>query len=135
MKKILISGIVSGILLLIVSILMLNVAIIMFPLTFEEYYNDTFNSNGERDIFFYLHPFVLSFALAWFWHRFKGLFRGNMVVRGIELGVVFALVATLPTMWITYSALSVNFIVVGTWFVYALVQACIAGMINSKINP
>ncbi|MCE3281947.1 MAG: hypothetical protein K0Q66_684 [Chitinophagaceae bacterium] len=135
MKKILVSGLVSGILLLIVSILMLNVAIIMFPLTFEEYYNETFNSNGERDIFFYLHPFVLSFALAWFWHRFKGMFRGNMLVRGIELGVVFALVATLPTMWITYSALSVSFIVVGTWFVYALVQACIAGMINSKFNP
>jgi hypothetical protein len=135
MKKILISGLVSGILLLIVSILMLNVAILMFPLTFEEYYNDSFNSNGERDILFYLHPFVLSFALAWFWHRFKGLFHGNILVRGLELGVVFALVATLPTMWITYSALSVSFIVVGTWFVYALVQACIAGMINSKINP
>jgi hypothetical protein len=135
MKKILISALVSGILLLIVSILMLNVAILLFPLTFEEYYNDSFNSNGERDIFFYIHPFVLSLALAWFWHRFKGLFRGNMLVRGIELGVVFALVATLPTMWITYSALSVSFMVVGTWFVYALVQACIAGMINSKINP
>jgi hypothetical protein len=135
MKKILISGTVSGAILLVVSLLMLNAAIMIFPLTFEEYYNDTFNSNGERDIFFYIHPFILSFSLAWFWQRFKGLFKGNFLVRGLELGLVFALVATLPTMWITYSAISVSFIVVGTWFLYGFVQACIAGLVNSKLNP
>lgn len=135
MKKMIISGAVSGVLLLVVSILMLNAAIMMFPLTFEEYYNDTFNLNGERDIFFYIHPFVLSIALAWFWQRFKAQFKGNFVFRGLELGVVFAIVAILPVMWITYSAISVSFIVVGTWFLYGLVQACIAGMVFSKLNP
>ena len=135
MKKIILSGVVSGIVLLVLSVLMLNAAIMMFPLTFEEYYNDTFNSNGERDIFFYIHPFVLGLALAWFWHRFKVQFKGNFLVRGLELGVVFAIVAILPVMWITYSAISVSFIVVGTWFVYGVVQASIAGMVFSKLNP
>jgi hypothetical protein len=118
MKKTIISGVVSGVILLVVSILMLKAAIMMFPMTFEEYYNDTFNSNGERDIFFYIHPFMLSLALAWFWQRFKGMFKGNFLFRGLELGVVFALVAILPVMWITYSAISVSFIVVGTWPVW-----------------
>lgn len=135
MKKILISGIVSGAILLVMSILMLNAAIMMFPLTFEEYYNDTFNVAGQRDIFFYIHPFILSFALAWFWQRFKGMFKGNFVLRGLELGFVFAVVAILPTMWITYSAISVSFIVVGTWFLYGLLQTCIAGIVFGKLNP
>jgi hypothetical protein len=135
MKKIMISGLVSGATLLLVSILMLNVAIMMFPQTFEEYYNDTFNLNGERNIFFYIHPFILSFGLAWFWQRFKAMFKGNFLIRGLELGFVFALVAILPTMWMTYSAIAVSFIVVGTWFLYGLVQTCIAGMIFSKLNP
>lgn len=135
MKRMIISGVVSGVLLLVVSVLMLNAAIMMFPLTFEEYYNDTFNSNGERDIFFYIHPFVLSLALAWFWQRFKGMFKGNFLFRGLELGVVFAIVAILPIMWITYSAISVSFIVVGTWFLYGLIQACVAGVVFSKLNP
>jgi hypothetical protein len=135
MKKILISGLVSGAVLLVVSFIMLNVAIALFPQTFEEYYNDTFNLNGERDIFFYMHPFVLSFGLAWFWQRFKDMFKGNFFVRGLELGLVFAIVAMLPTMWITYSAIAVSFIVVGTWFLYGLVQTCIAGMIFGKLNP
>lgn len=135
MKKLILSGVVSGVVLLVVSILMLNAAIMMFPLTFEEYYNDTFNTNGERDIFFYIHPFVLSIALAWFWQRFKVQFKGNFIFRGLELGVVFGIVAILPVMWITYSAISVSFIVVGTWFVYGVVQACVAGLVFSKLNP
>jgi hypothetical protein len=135
MKRIFISGLVAGAILLVVSMVMLNAAIAFFPLTFDEYYNDTFNANGDRDIFFYIHPFVLSFGLAWFWERFKGMFKGNFLVRGLELGFVFAIVAILPIMWITYSAIAVSFLVVGTWFVYGVVQTCIAGMVFGKMNP
>lgn len=135
MKKILISGLTAGAVLLVLSILMLNVAIVMFPKTFDEYYNETFNNNGQRDIFFYIHPFILSLGLAWFWQRFKGMFKGNFILKGLELGVVFAIVAILPTMWITYSAIAVSFIVVGTWFLYGVVQTCIAGIIFGKMNP
>jgi hypothetical protein len=135
MKKMIISGFISSIILLVVSVLMLNVALLLYPQTFEEYYNDTFNLNGERDIFFYIHPFVLSIALAWFWQRFKGMFKGNFLLRGLELGVVFAVVAILPVMWITYSAISVSFIVVVTWFLYGLIQTCVAGMVFAKVNP
>lgn len=135
MKKVLISGLVAGAVLLLVSIVMLQLAIRLFPLTSEEYYNDTFNHNGERDLFFYIHPFVLGFALAWFWHRFKSMFKGNVYIRGLGLGVVFTIVAILPTMWITYSAISVSFIVVGTWLLYGLIQASVAGMLFSKMDP
>lgn len=135
MKKILASGLVAGVILLLISILMLNLGARLFPLTFEEYYSDTFNKNGERDIIFYIHPFILSLALAWFWHKFKGAFKGNMFTRGLELGGVFTMVAILPMMWITYSAISVSFTVVGTWFLYGVVQACIAGLVFSKLDP
>jgi len=135
MKKILLSGLASGIILLVLSLIMLNAVIMFFPVTAEEYYNDAFNSNGQRDIFFYIHPFILSFGLAWFWHRFKGILKGNFVLRGLEIAAIFAIVAILPNMWMTYSSLSVSILVVGTWFLYGFIQVAIAGILFAKMNP
>ncbi|MGZ5304694.1 MAG: hypothetical protein ACXWDO_11315, partial [Bacteroidia bacterium] len=71
-----------------------------FPELFIDYNNPLFNSDGSRDILFYLHAFIISLALAWFWDRFKGLFHGPFFLRGLEFGLVYSIVALLPVMWI-----------------------------------
>ena len=135
MKKILFSGLVAGTILFIVSYGGLYVGVNLFPALFMEYINPLFNSDGSRDILFYLHAFIISFALAWFWDRFKGLFNGPFLLRGLEFGLVYALVALLPVMWITFSALDITVIMVSSWFLYGLVQSLIAGLVFAKINP
>lgn len=135
MKKILISGLVAGIVLLIFSVAALYLTILLFPAMALQYYNPAFQSGNSRDILYYIHPFVLSLMLAWFWERFKGVLTGGFTMRGIEFGLIYSLVATLPAMWIIFSAMSVTFAMVLMWFVYGLLQSIIAGLICEKINP
>lgn len=135
MKKILFSGLIAGTILFIVSYGGLYVGVNLFPALFMEYINPLFNSDGSRDVLFYLHAFIISFALSWFWDRFKGLFNGSYLLRGLEFGLVYALVALLPVMWITFSALDITVIMVSSWFFYGLFQSLIAGLVFAKINP
>ena len=135
MKKILFSGLIAGSILFIVSYGGLYIAVKFFPYLFVEYNNPLFNSDGSRDILFYLHAFIISFALSWFWDRFKGLFRGTNLKRSIVFGFVYSVVALLPVMWITFSVLDITVTMVLSWYFYGLIQAIIAGIVFSKINP
>ncbi len=135
MKKILISGLIAGCILFIISYGGLFLAIRFFPGLFIEYNGPLFNSDGSRDILFYMHAFIFSFALSWFWDRFKPLFKGTAFIRGLEFGFVYAIIAVLPVMWITFSALDITFPIVLSWFLYGLVQAIITGVVFAKVNP
>ena len=135
MKKVLVGGVIVGIILFIVSYGGLFLAIRFAPEFFVAYNNPLFNSDGSRDILFYLHAFIISFALSWFWQRFKGLFHGPFLLRGVEFGSVYALVALLPVMWITFSSLDIDVMMVISWFLYGLFQAVVAGVVFTKINP
>lgn len=135
MKKVLYSGLIAGISLFIISYGGLFLAITFIPELFVVYNNPLFNSDGSRDVLFYLHAFIISFALSWFWERFKSLFNGNFLLRGIEFGFVYAIVALLPVMWITFSSLDITIIMVLSWFFYGFLQAVVAGIIFARINP
>lgn len=113
----------------------LYLAIRYAPILFVAYNNPLFESDGSRDVLFYTHAFIIAFALSWFWDRFKGLLKGPSILRGLEFGLIYALVALLPVMWITFSSLDITFIMVASWFVYGLFQAVVAGIVLSKINP
>lgn len=135
MKKIITSGLIAGVILFIVSYGGLYLAVRLFPSLFMEYNNPLFNSDGSRDILFYLHAFIISFALSWFWDRFKSLFKGRPVLRGLEFGFVYSIIALLPVMWISFSSLDITVATVSSWFLYGLVQAIIAGIVFAKVNP
>jgi len=135
MKKILISGSITGVVLVIFSFLALYITIWLLPNLALEYYDSAFRSNGNGAILYFAHPIILSLALAWFWERFKGVFTGNFVKRGIEFGLVYLIVAMLPAMWMIYSAMSVTLIIVLTWLTYGFIQAVIAGLICERLNP
>ncbi len=135
MKKIILPGLAAGVVLLVLSYGILYVSINFFPNLVEEYYNPIFWPGSDRALLFFAHPFILSLALSWFWERFKSSFDGVMLVRGLELGIVYGLVATLPSMWITFSAISVSITMVLSWFFYGILQATIAGIIFARLNP
>ena len=107
----------------------LFVALRLFPNFFIDYINPVFNSDGSRDFYFYLHPFILSLSLSVFWNRFRKYFGGHIIKVGIEFGIVYAFVALVPLLWITYSAMDVDFQMVATWLIYGLFQSCIAGIV------
>ena len=135
MKKALTTSMISGITLLIFSYVMIYVCIHLFPALAEEYYGPAFRLSGKNDWMFYIHPFVLSLGLKWFWERYKGLFQGSAIIRAIEVALVYTLVAMIPVLWLTFSAVQVSFPMIITWLLYGLSQAFIAGLIFAILNP
>ena len=135
MKKIIIAGLVAGVILLILSVLGLYITIWFFPGLAGQYFDPAFNSGEGRVMLYYVHPFVISLALSWFWSRFKGVLTGSFLNRGIEFGLIYTLIATIPMMVLIYSAMSVSLAIVTTWFLLALVQGIVAGFVFEKMNP
>jgi hypothetical protein len=135
MKKIITSGLVAGIVLLILSVLGLYLTIWLFPSLAGQYFDPAFNSQSSRIMIYFLHPFIISLALAWFWERFKPVLRGTFLTRGIEFGLIYAMVATFPMMWMIYSAMNVSLEMVFTWLLFGIFQGVVGGLIFEKMNP
>ena len=133
-KDILKDAVITGLVIFIVSYGGLYLAIKIFPEFFINYINPVFNSDGSRDTFFYMHPFILGISLSIFWSRFYKFFRGNIILTGLEFGVTYGFVALLPILWITYAAMDVEFQMVASWMIYGVFQSSIAGMIFYLLN-
>jgi hypothetical protein len=136
-NKMMLSGLVAGIVLSILSYggLFIAVSIKFFNPFFVEYLSGVFISDRSRDFFFYTHAMVISFALAFFWDRFKSSFKGHSVIRGLEFGVVYSLTGLLPILWMTYSQIDVSVTMVLSWFGFGFFQSSVAGIVFAKMNP
>jgi hypothetical protein len=135
MKKIITAVATSTIVLSILAVAMLYGAISWLPKLMEEYFSPVFRPSGRQDWIFYAHPLILSIALKWFWERYKNIFRGSLLLRAIEVALVYCIVALLPVLWLTFSAIDISFSMMLTWLVYGLVQSFAAGIVFAKLNP
>ena len=135
MQKFLLKGLLAGAVLLGFSYAALYLLVSFFPDLAEQYYDSTFSMEGDKAVLYFIHPFILSFALAWFWRRFKSLFHGPFWWRGMEMGLVYGLIATLPAMWITYSSMAVSIGLAVSWLLYGVIQAMVVGVIFARVSP
>lgn len=137
MKKVLISGLVAGVILSIFSYggLFLAVTIPMMKPFFVEYLSNVFISDRSRDFFFYSHAMLISMALSWFWERSKKVFHGHFILRGLEFGLAYTIAGLLPILWMTYSQIDVSQTMVLSWLGFGFLQSCTAGIIFAKLNP
>jgi len=135
MKKIFIAGLVAGIVLLVLSVLGLYITIWFFPGIAVQYFDPAFDAQSSRIFVYFVHPFVISLALSWFWNRFKGILKGSFFTQGIEFGLIYVGIATIPMLWLIYSSMNVSLPMVATWMLLALLQGTIAGLVFEKINP
>ena len=134
MKKIITSGLVASAALLLFAYIALLVMPILLPKVAEEYYNPAFVNDESRNFLYYVHPVILGFGLAWFWNRFKSLLKGNAFMQGIEMAIIYVLIATIPSLLITYSAINVSLMTIWSWVLYGFFQALIAGIIFSRMH-
>jgi len=135
MKKVIFPGLVAGVVLLILSILGLYLNMWIFPDLAMQYFQPAFNEQSSRIMLYFIHPFIIAMALSWFWSKIKGILKGSFLTRGIEFGIIYALVATFPAMWLVFSSITVSLQMVFTWFVLGFIQAIIAGLVCEKMNP
>ena len=135
MKKLIVSILVSSVVLLVLSFLMIYGSIYFIPDITSEYLSPVFRSAGKFDWMYFSHPFILSIALKWFWERYKNIFVGNLVLKALEVALVYGVVAMIPVLWLTFSAIDVSLTMIFTWLVYGFIQAFAAGVIFAKLNP
>jgi hypothetical protein len=135
MKKIIIAVATSTLVLSVLGVSMVYGAIYFFPTLMEEYFSPAFRPSGSVDWLFYAHPLILSIALKWFWERYKNIFKGSLPIRALEVALVYSIVALLPVLWLTFSAIDISFAMILTWLGYGLVQSFAAGMVFAKLNP
>jgi|694.fasta_scaffold00826_20 hypothetical protein len=136
-KKMIASGFVAGLALSLLSYggLFVAVQIPFLAPFFVEYLSSVFISDQSRDVFFYSHAMLISFALSFFWEKFKSSFSGSMLLRGVEFGIVYTITGLFPILWLTYSQIEVSATMVLSWLIFGLFQASVAGIIFAKMNP
>jgi hypothetical protein len=135
MKKVIVSVLLSGFVLLILSVVLFYASIYLFPSVAQEYLGSVFRNAGSLDWLYLAHPFILSIGLKWFWERYKTLFKGPIIVRAIEVALVYSIVALVPVLWLTFSAIDVSLPMVFMWLLYGLIQAFVAGLVFAWLNP
>ena len=135
MKRLVLSILVSTVLLLLISFAMLYLSIQFFPGISSEYLSPVFRSAGRVDWMYFIHPLVLSIALKWFWERYKSILTGNILLKALEVALVYGVVALLPVLWITFSAIDVSLKMILTWMLYGFIQSFAAGIVFAKLNP
>lgn len=112
----------------------LYISIHLFPSLFVDYFDPIFSSDGSRDLLFYLHPFILSAALAYIWPYIQPSLKGSYVRQGISFGFKYGFVSLLPVLWMTFSAMEITLIMVISWWIYGIFQASIGGIVCAYLH-
>ena len=136
MKKIIVSGLVAGVAIFVVSMVLSQLTNFLLPNIAQEYQNSGIFRPWSDPLMslYFLYPFILGLVLAWFWDKTKGSFKNTKCGRGVCFGFSYWLVASIPGMLITYSSFTVSLIMVISWSLVGLVEALAAGWVLSKMN-
>ncbi len=137
LKKVLISGLLAGLVMAVVGMLASRIFGVLFPQLNLEYEN-AFLFRPWSDplmLLYFLCPFVLSMALAWIWDKTKVIVAGaGWAEKGVKFALAYWLVS-LSGMLISYSSFPISFFMVLSWTIVGLLQAICAGLVYAKINP
>lgn len=133
MKKVILPGIVAGILMTIVGMGYSTLMAKLLPAIMAEYKNTAIFRPWEDPLMqlFFAYPFVLGLALAYAWDKVKGSL-GNNKVLAFVYGVF--LIATIPGLLITYSCFQVSLLMTLNWTASSLINVLVATLVLKKMN-
>jgi hypothetical protein len=134
-KKIILSGLLAGLILFLASMVVSGIFKVIFPAINAEYQNtNLFRPYSDPlMLLFFVHPFLVGVLLAWFWKKTKSIF-GENIKGGIKFGLTYWLISSIPGMFATYTSMPYSLEIVLSWLVTGLVEAVLAGIILSKMN-
>lgn len=103
-KKFILAGVIGGVVITAVSLIVGSIITFLFP------YN-VLELGGMRTVtdpvmmLFFLHPWVLSFAMALVYPYFSKVLEGNYLCKGKKFGVLVWAVASIPSAFLVYSSM------------------------------
>ncbi len=135
MKKILLSGLLAGVVMIIVALAIGQVLNFIVPSVEKEYHNQNLFRPWSDPLMslMFVEPFILGIILAWIWSKVKDLIKHEAFWRrGVCFGFVYWVI-TIPGMIMSYSTFPISLIMTVSWSASIFVQAICAGLIFSKI--
>jgi hypothetical protein len=136
MKKIISSGFVAGLVLLIMSFGLSILANFLLPSLATEYESAIFRPwSDPRMWLYFLYPFTLALLLSWVWNETKSLIKATtQYKKGLKFGLIAFFVLSIPGMLITYASFNVSMLMILTWTISGLLDCIISGLIFSRMN-
>ena len=132
-KKIVIGGIAAGLAILVVSFIVDYVITALLPY-------DVLSLGGMRAkedplmMYFFLHPWVLGFAMSIAFQKFKGSFRSTGWCRGKAFGLYVWLLAGLPSAFIVYTSMNYPLGFTVSSLLGSLLYMVAAGLVLEKLT-
>jgi len=135
MKKIILPGIIIGVINLILG-MAVSYLFMIYPSVADDYMNPGLMRPWSDPLMslFFLYPFVQGIILAWAWNKSKNIFQGTWEKRGIKFGLAIFLISVVPGMFVTYSSFPLSILTVISWTVSGFICDMAAGLILAKIN-
>lgn len=135
MKKMILPGIVSGIAMILTGMFINMPLNALFPAVQAAYNNVALFrpwSDPLMSIFF-LAPLWIGFVFAWSYPKLKKYLKGAECMKGLKLGTLYLLIATLPGMFITYSSFQVTVPMTLSWVFFGWIQYVVGGIVVAKM--
>ena len=136
MKKVLWTGLIAGVAMIIVNILLNPIFNALFPWLQDAYMdNAVFRPwSDPAMMLFWLYPLALGLALAWVWDKTKQLFDGTVWCKGAKFGLILFFVSGVPAFLINFSSFNLPFVMILSWTIMGLINGIVAGLILAKVN-
>jgi len=134
MKKPLLFGLVTGIILLGVGMGLNYLLNAIFPQLVTEYQNIAIFRpwDDPKMSLFFIYPFLVALLLAFAWTKHKNAFQGSALKKGLIFGLAYFTIAVIPGMLMSYSSFQVSALMVGSWTLSSLLYGVISGLIYAK---
>jgi uncharacterized protein with PQ loop repeat len=137
MKKIVTTGLVAGLVMLVVGIAVGLLTTLALPSLSKEYENaNLFRSWSDPIMYLYfLYPFLLGIGLSWVWDKTKGVIgEGTLWMRGSRFGRAVWIVSSIPGILMSYSTFPISLAIALTWLLSSLIQLVCIGFVYAKMN-
>jgi hypothetical protein len=137
MKKVIIPGLLAGVLMVLVDILFSYLVNLVFPSIMNEYVNIALFRpwNDPKMSLYFVTPFITAWAIAYLWNKFKGAVKTKgLFKRGLMIGLFVFFISTLPGMVISYGTFQISMAMALSWTVMSFIDACVAGWVIAGVN-
>lgn len=85
-------------------------------------------------VLYFLHPFVVGFAMSLFYQHFKAALKGTRFHRGLKYGFMVWVLAAIPSIFMVYSSMNYPTNVVIMWATGPLLYYPLAGIVIARLS-
>jgi len=136
-KKIVLSGLLAGIIMLAVGMSISAIMAAIVPSLKPQYSNTRLFRSMDDPIMalYFVHPFFLGIVLAWIWSTIKAVFSGKSDTSRVWQFAIGYWLVSLSGMLISYSTFQVSFLMVASWTIAIFIESIVVAYLFTKINP